>query len=226
MSNAAIAARLKTVRTRIASAAIRSGRRSDEIRILAVTKAHGKDAVLAGHGAGLTDFGENFAREAIAKMGEVGPGGTWHFIGQLQSNKTRLIAEHFDWVHTAIRERIVLRLATQRPEDAPPLNTCIQVRMQPEDTRPALPPEQVAQLAELIRAQPRLRLRGLMGIPMPDSPRVAYSNLRSLFDRLNQAGLNLDTLSMGMTADLETAVECGATLVRVGTALFGPRPQR
>ena len=226
MSKADIAARLNAVRARIANAADRAGRNPEEIRILAVTKAHGKEAVLAGLGAGLTDFGENFTQDALAKMGEAGPGATWHFIGQLQSNKTRLIAEHFDWMHTAIRERIVLRLAAQRPDDASPLNVCIQVRMQAEDTRPALPPEGVAELAELIRAQPRLKLRGLMGIPMPGAPREAYSNLRSLFDRLNQAGLNLDTLSMGMTADLETAVECGATLVRVGTALFGPRPAR
>lgn len=224
MSKADIAARLKAVRARVASAAALADRRPEEIRILAVTKAHGKDAVLAGLRAGLTDFGENFAQEALAKMGEVGPGATWHFIGQLQSNKTRLVAEHFDWVHTVIRERIVLRLATQRPDDAPPLNTCIQVRMQPEDTRPALHPERVAELAELIQAQPRLRLRGLMGMPMPDAPRAAYLRLRALFDELNDAGMNLDTLSMGMTADLETAVECGATLVRVGTALFGPRP--
>ena len=226
MSKDDIAARLNAVRARIASAADRAGRDPGEIRILAVTKAHGKDAVLAGLGAGLTHFGENFAQEVLAKIGEVGPGATWHFIGRLQSNKTRLVAEHFDWVHTAIRERIALRLATQRPEDAPPLNACIQVRMQPDDTRPALPPEGVAELAELIRAQPRLKLRGLMGMPMPGAPREAYSGLRSLFDRLNQAGMDLDTLSMGMTADLETAVECGATLVRVGTALFGPRPQR
>ena len=226
MSKADIATRLNAVRARIASAADRAGRNPEEIRILAVTKAHGKEAVLAGLRAGLNGFGENFTREALAKMGEVGPGPTWHFIGRLQSNKTRLVAEHFDWMHTAIRERIVLRLATQRPDDAPPLNVCIQVRMQAKDTRPALPPERVAELSELISAQPRLKLRGLMGIPMPGAPREAYSNLRSLFDRLNQAGLNLDTLSMGMTADLETAVECGATLVRVGTALFGPRPAR
>ncbi|MDE0245397.1 MAG: YggS family pyridoxal phosphate-dependent enzyme [Gammaproteobacteria bacterium] len=226
MSKDEIAARLNAVRARIASAANRAGRDPGEIRILAVTKAHGKDAVLAGLGAGLTQFGENFAQEALAKIGAVGSGATWHFIGRLQSNKTRLVAEHFDWVHTAIRERIVLRLATQRPADAPPLNACIQVRMQADDARPALPPEGVAELAELIRAQPRLKLRGLMGMPMPGAPREAYSGLRSLFDRLNQAGMDLDTLSMGMTADLETAVECGATLVRVGTALFGPRPQR
>ncbi len=226
MSKDDIAARLNAVRARIASAADRSGRDPGEIRILAVTKAHGKDAVLAGLGAGLTQFGENFAQEALAKIDEVGAGATWHFIGRLQSNKTRLVAENFDWVHTAIRERIVLRLAMQRPQDAPPLNVCIQVRMQSDDARPALPPEGVSELAELIRAQPRLKLRGLMGMPMPGAPREAYSGLRSLFDRLNQAGMDLDTLSMGMTADLETAVECGATLVRVGTALFGPRPQR
>lgn len=226
MSNTEVAARLQALRARIATAASRAGRNPDEVRILAVTKAHGADAVLAGLAAGLADFGENFAQEGIAKMREVNPGANWHFIGQLQSNKTRLIAEHFDWVHTVIRERIVLRLAAQRPVSVPPLNVCIQVRMQADDDRPALPPERVPELATLVREQPRLRLRGLMGLPLPDAPRDAYLRLRTLYDELSASGMNLDTLSMGMTADLETAVECGATLVRIGTALFGPRPAR
>lgn len=217
---------MQALRARIRSAAARSGRNPDEVRILAVSKAHGSDSVLAGVAAGLTDFGENFTREGIAKMREVGPGATWHFIGQVQSNKTRLIAEHYDWVHTVIRRRIVRRLAAQRPGDAPPLQVCIQVRMQDEDGRPALPPAEVAELAALVREQPRLRLRGLMGLPLPDAPREAYLRLRALYDELNEAGMNFDTLSMGMTADLETAVECGASLVRIGTALFGPRPAR
>ena len=226
MSNTEVAARLQALRARIATAASRAGRNPDEARILAVTKAHGADAVLAGLAAGLSEFGENFAREGIAKMREVDPGANWHFIGQLQSNKTRQVAEHFDWVQTVIRERIVLRLAAQRPVNVPPLNVCIQVRMQEEDTRPALPPERVPELATLVREQPRLRLRGLMGLPLPDAPRDAYLRLRALYDELSASGMNLDTLSMGMTADLETAVECGATLVRIGTALFGPRPAR
>ena len=226
MSKRKVAARLEVLRARIARATARAGRSPDEVRILAVTKAHGSDAVIAGLAAGLTDFGENFAQEGIAKMAGLDGIASWHFIGQLQSNKTRQVAEHFDWVHTAIRERIVQRLAAQRPEGAPPLNVCIQVRMQPEDTRPALPPQDVTGLAELIRAQPRLRLRGLMGMPLRDAPAEAYLRLRAQFDQLNASGLNLDTLSMGMTADLETAVECGANLVRVGTALFGPRPAR
>lgn len=226
VSNTEVAARLKALRSRITTAAARAGRDPGEVRILAVTKAHGAGAVLAGVAAGLTDFGENFAQEGIAKMREVDPGATWHFIGQLQSNKTRQVAEHFDWVHTVIRERIVLRLAAQRPVGVPPLNVCVQVRMQAEDIRPALPPEQVSELAELIQAQPRLKLRGLMGMPLPDATREAYLRLRALYDELNEAGMSLDTLSMGMTADLETAVESGATLVRIGTALFGPRPAR
>ena len=226
MSNTGVAARLQALRARIESAAGRAGRNPDEVGILAVSKAHGSDSVLAGLAAGLSDFGENFAREGIGKMREVGPGATWHFIGQVQSNKTRLIAEHYDWVHTVIRRRIVRRLAAQRPGDTPPLQVCIQVRMQDEDGRPALPPAEVAELTALVREQPRLRLRGLMGLPLPDAPREAYLHLRALYDELNEAGMNLDTLSMGMTADLETAVECGATLVRIGTALFGPRPAR
>ena len=219
-----IANRLQAVRARIAAAAQRAGRAPEEVRILAVTKAHGKEAVRAGLAAGLSEFGENFVREGIAKMDSVEPVANWHFIGQLQSNKTRMVAERYDWVHTVMRERIALRLNEQRPAQAPPLNVCIQVRMQEQDTRPALPPEEVRGLAELIRAQPRLRLRGLMGLPLPGAPRDAYIRLRALLDQLNQAGMNLDTLSMGMTADLETAVACGSTLVRVGTGLFGPRP--
>ncbi|MDE0489504.1 MAG: YggS family pyridoxal phosphate-dependent enzyme [Gammaproteobacteria bacterium] len=221
-----IAARLAVVRETIGEAAGRAGRASQEIRILAVTKAHGKDLVRAALEAGLTDLGENYVQEGIAKMEETGPGVRWHFIGRVQSNKTRAIAQHYDWVHTLTRERIALRLSAQRPAESAPLNVCIQVCMQDADARPALPAEEVPGLAALIGAQPRLRLRGLMGMPKPDAPRDAYLRLRSLFDELNAAGLNLDTLSMGMTADLETAVECGATLVRVGTALFGPRPQR
>lgn len=226
VSNTEVAARLQALRARVASAAARAGRDPEEVRILAVTKAHGADAVQAGLAAGLRDFGENFAQEGIAKMDEVGPGAAWHFIGQLQSNKTRQVAEQFDWVHTVIRERIMRRLAAQRPEAVPPLQVCIQVRMQAEDTRPALPPKQVSELAELIQAQPRLKLRGLMGMPLPDAPREAYLRLRSLYDELNEAGMNLDTLSMGMTTDLEIAIESGANLVRIGTALFGPRPSR
>ena len=221
-----IAARLAAVRERIGDAAARAGRAAQDVRVLAVTKAHGKDVVRAALEAGLMDLGENYVREGIAKMEGAGNGARWHFIGQLQSNKTRAVAEHYDWVHTLTRERIAMRLNAQRPAELPPLNICIQVRMQDEDPRPALPPDEVPGLAQLINAQPRLRLRGLMGIPLPDAPREAYLRLRSLFDELNASGLNLDTLSMGMTADLETAVECGATMVRVGTALFGPRSSR
>ena len=226
MNEGEIAARVAVTRERIARAAERAGRAPQDIRILAVTKAHGADVACAALAAGLADFGENYVHEGIAKMEATGSGPRWHFIGRIQSNKTRAIAEHYDWVHTLTRERNAQRLNAQRPPQSPPLNVCIQVRMQEADTRPALPPEEVPGLAALIGAQPRLRLRGLMGMPMPDAPRDAYLRLRSLFDQLNAGGLNLDTLSMGMTADLETAVECGATLVRVGTALFGPRPKR
>ena len=226
MDKTEIANRLQVVRARIAEAAQRAGRAPEEVRILAVTKAHGREAVRAGLAAGLTDFGENFAHEGIAKMNSVETLATWHFIGQLQSNKTRLVAEHYDWVHAVMRERIAVRLSTQRPGQAQPLNVCIQVRMQEQDIRPALPPGEVPGLAELIDAQPRLRLRGLMGLPLPGAPRDAYKDLGALFDELRQSRADLDTLSMGMTGDLETAVECGATLLRVGTGLFGPRPAR
>ena len=221
-----IAVRLAVVRQRIGKAAEQAGREPQHTCILAVTKGHGSDVVRAAASAGLTDFGENYVHEGIAKMEKAVPRACWHFIGRMQSNKTRAVAQHYDWVHTLARERIALRLNSQRPEESQPLNVCIQVRMQDDDPRPALPAEEAPALAALISAQPRLRLRGLMGLPMPDAPRYAYLRLRSLFDELNANGLNLDTLSMGMTADLETAVECGATLVRVGTALFGSRPPR
>ncbi len=226
MKEAQLASRLQVVRARIDAAAKREGLSSLNVRILAVSKAHGVEAVRAARRAGLADFGENYVDEALAKMDALGPAGArWHFIGRLQSNKARLVAERFDWVHTVIRERDVLRLNARRPADSPPLNVCIQVRMQDGDERPALPADEVPGLAALIGAQDRLRLRGLMGMPMPGAPDDAYRRLRALFDELNGSGLDLDTLSMGMTADLETAVECGATLVRVGTALFGPRPR-
>ncbi len=218
-----IAARLAAIRERIALAA---GKTSEEIRLVAVTKAHGKDMVRAATAAGLSDFGENYIREGIAKMEAAGPGANWHFIGRVQSNKTRAAATHYDWVHTLIHERTALRLNAQRPPGLPPLSVCLQVRMQEEDTRPALSPGAVPELASLVAAQPRLRLRGLMGLPLPGAPAKAYLRLRALFDELNAAGMNLDTLSMGMTGDLEIATECGATLVRVGAGLFGPRPPR
>ena len=226
MKEGEIGERLLAVRTRIGAAAKRVGRSPQCVRVLAVSKAHDAEVVRAGLAAGLTDFGENYAAEAIAKMSTLGLGATWHFIGRLQSNKTRLVAEQFDWVHTVMRERDVMRLNAQRPAESSRLNVCIQVRMQEGDSRPAAPAQEVPALAALIDAQPRLRLRGLMGMPMPGAPRSAYLRLRSLFEELNRSALSLDTLSMGMTADLETAVECGATLVRLGTALFGPRPSR
>jgi len=226
MTEGEIVGRLAAVRERIAAAAKRGGRSPQGVCLLAVSKAHGVEVVRAALRAGLTDFGENYVGEAVAKMDALGSSNaSWHFIGRLQSNKARLVAERFDWVHTVIRERDVLRLNVRRPADSPPLNVCIQVRMQGDDARPALPADEVPGLAALIGAQERLRLRGLMGMPMPDAPCDAYLCLRALFDELNGSGLGLDTLSMGMTADLETAVECGATLVRVGTALFGPRPR-
>ncbi|MCY4156021.1 MAG: YggS family pyridoxal phosphate-dependent enzyme [Gammaproteobacteria bacterium] len=226
MTEGEIVGRLAAVRARIVAAAKRGRLSPQDVRILAVSKAHGAEVVRAALRAGLTDFGENYVGEAVAKMDAPrSSGARWHFIGRLQSNKARLVAERFDWMHTVIRERDVLRLNARRPADSPPLNVCIQVRMQDGDDRPALPADEAPGLAALIGAQKRLRLRGLMGMPMPGAPDDAYRRLRALFDELNGSGLGLDTLSMGMTADLETAVECGATLVRVGTALFGPRPR-
>jgi len=222
------APRLAAVRARIAAAAEACGRDPAEIRIIGVAKLKPAAAVAEALDAGLTDIGENFVQEALDKMDALGGRqATWHFIGALQSNKTRPVAERFDWVHSVDRPKIARRLCDQRPLQAPPLNVCIQVHLGDESTKSGASPADVPSLAAEITRLPRLRLRGLMAVPPPDADfdrqRAWCRQLRKLFETLRRGGADLDTLSMGMSDDLEAAIAEGATHVRIGTALFGAR---
>jgi len=223
-----IAAKLQTVRARIVAACLAAGRDPAEVSLLAVSKTFGPEAVAEACAAGQTSFGENYIQEAVEKMAAL-PGLPieWHCIGPVQSNKTRLVAEKFAWVHTVDRLKIAQRLGEQRPPELPPLQVCIQVNVDGGMTKSGVSPEQVLELARQVAALPRLQLRGLMCIPEPApdfvSACVVFAKVKGVFDQLNQAGLRLDTLSMGMTSDLEAAIHSGSTLVRVGTAIFGGR---
>jgi len=222
--------RLQAVKSRIARACAAAGRDPRDIVLVAVSKTFPADAVRAAHAAGQRDFGENHAQDAVAKIDALGDLDlVWHFIGPVQSNKTRSIAAHFAWVHSIDRLKIAERLAAQRPEALPPLQACIQVNVSGEATKSGVAPAEAPALARAVAALPRLRLRGLMAIPEPtDDPelqRRRFESLRDLKDRLAADGLALDTLSMGMSDDLEAAIAAGATMVRVGTAIFGARPR-
>ena len=221
--------RLAAVRARIASAAAAAGRSPDAVRLLAVSKTRPPEDVAALQALGQDAFGENYVREAEAKMDALRSLAIeWHYIGRVQANKTRTLAERFDWVHGLAELHHARRLSEQRPRHLPPLSVCIQVNVSGESTKGGVAPDAVAVLAGEVSALPRLRLRGLMAIPAPSdsiaAQRRPYRLLRELRDRLTADGLELDTLSMGMSDDLEAAILEGATLVRIGTALFGPRP--
>lgn len=220
-----IADNITTVAARIAAAAQAAGRDSASIGLLAVSKTKPAAAVREAHAAGLRDFGENYLQEALGKQAELTDLPlSWHFIGPIQSNKTRAIAEHFDWVHSVDRLKIAQRLSEQRPADLAPLNICIQVNVSGEASKSGCTPADLPALAAAISALPNLKLRGLMAIPEPTEERAeqdaAFATVRTLQDSLN---LPLDTLSMGMSHDLESAIAQGATWVRIGTALFGAR---
>ena len=220
---------LQSVLARIAQAAARAGRDPASVRLLAVSKQQPESMVRAAAAAGQREFGENYVQEGADKVDELAdvPGLVWHFIGQLQANKTREVAARFDWVHTVDRERIAARLSAQRPHHAPPLQVLLQVRLADEAGKGGVAPAEVPALATAVAALPRLQLRGLMCIPPPaadlEAQRAPFRRLRELLETLNSAGHRLDTLSMGMSDDLEAAVLEGATIVRVGTAIFGRR---
>jgi PLP dependent protein len=219
---------LAAVRTRIAQAASSAGRSADSVTLLAVSKGQPVESIRVAASAGLTDIGESYLAEALEKMDALGDlPVTWHFIGRLQANKTRHVAERFAWVHGLDRLKIAERLAAQRPFHAPALNVCIQVNLAGEASKGGVPPAQVPDLAAAVAALPRLALRGLMCIPPeetdPGRQREWFARLRALRDSLNAGGLALDTLSMGMSGDFEAAIQEGATIVRVGTAIFGNR---
>jgi PLP dependent protein len=224
--------KLQEVKGRIDRAVSAAGRPAASVTLLAVSKTFGADAVLQAHAAGQTAFGENYVQEALDKiqaLAAIRNQLQWHFIGPLQSNKTRGVAEAFDWVHAVDRLKIAQRLAEQRPTHLPPLNLCLQVNISGEASKSGVLPADLPALALAVAALPtgRVRLRGLMAIPEPEADLVAqrapHRALHELFNRLNSQGLALDTLSMGMSADLEAAVFEGATIVRVGSAIFGAR---
>ncbi len=227
---ATIAANIQQVRTRIAGACAQSQRAVQSVTLLAVSKTVSDAAVREAFAAGQRAFGENYVREGLDKVGRMADlrdAIEWHLIGPLQSNKTRVVAEQFDWVHSVDRLKIAQRLSEQRPAHLPPLQLCLQVNISGEASKSGLRPAEVPAVAHAVAALPRLVLRGLMAIPEPCADpvaqRVPHRALHELLQSLNASGLALDTLSMGMTADLEAAVLEGATLVRVGTAIFGAR---
>ena len=225
-----IADNLQAVRTRIEAAAKACGRDPKSISLLAVSKTWPAESVRAAAAAGQCAFGENYVQEGVAKCAAMADLGLeWHFIGPLQSNKTRLVAESFDWVHSIDRLKVAERLSAQRPAQMPPLQVCIQVNVDGEATKSGCLPGEALALAEAVRRLPRIILRGLMAIPAPsDDPaaqRKPLARLAALAAEMRSAGLPIDTLSMGMSHDLEAAVLEGATVVRVGTAIFGERSQ-
>jgi pyridoxal phosphate enzyme (YggS family) len=212
----------------LAKAAAEAGRPADHIRLLAVSKTKPVAAILEAADAGQRDFGENFVQEGLQKIERCGRDDlVWHFIGHLQSNKTRPVAEHFNWIHTVDRLKIARRLSEQRPPLAPPLNVCIEVNVDAEPSKSGVSPEALPALARDVAALPRLKLRGLMCLPAIregfDEQRRPFAALRELLESLNEEGMALDTLSMGMSADYAAAIQEGATIVRVGTAIFGAR---
>ena len=219
---------LQRVRERIAAACASAQRDVTEVTLLAVAKTFGPEAVREAHAAGQAAFGENYIQEAVEKAALLADLPLqWHCIGPIQSNKTRLVATHFDWAHTVDRLKTAQRLSDQRPPDLPPLQVCIQVNVDGGPTKAGVAPDEALALAREVALLPRLKLRGLMSLPEPAPDFVAQKDLhmraRSLFDQLRQAGIYIDTLSMGMTADLEAAIHAGSTMVRVGTAVFGGR---
>jgi len=217
------------VRRRIDAAEARYGRLPGSVRLLAVGKGHDAGVLAQLAQLGVTEFGENYLDEAVAKQAILSvPGLCWHFIGRIQSNKTREIASRFDWVESVDRLAIARRLNDQRPATLPALNLCLQVRIGDESSKGGVDPGELPELAAAVARLPRLRLRGLMAIPRPvvglDAQRAQFAVLRQEFESLCAAGYELDTLSMGMSDDLEAAIAEGATVVRIGSALLGPRP--
>jgi pyridoxal phosphate enzyme (YggS family) len=222
---------LQRVHERIAAACAQAQRPVTDVTLLAVSKTFGPEAVREAYDAGQRAFGENYIQEAVEKIALLRELPLqWHCIGPVQSNKTRLVATHFDWVHTIDRLKIAQRLSEQRPPELPPLQVCIQVNIDGGATKAGVAPKEVAALAAEIAQLPRLKLRGLMTIPEPAddfaTQRALHQRTRAVFDQLKEAGLPLDTLSMGMTTDMEAAIVAGSTMVRVGTAIFGGRPAK
>lgn len=223
-----IAQNFQTVQSRLAAACHAAGRQRSAVCLLAVSKTFDAGAVAQAHAAGQIAFGENYIQEAVQKIEALRHLGLqWHCIGPVQSNKTRLVAEHFDWVQSVDRLKTAQRLSEQRPGHLAPLQVCIQVNADGGATKSGVLPQDALALAQQVAALPNLRLRGIMSIPEPAPDFAAacavFASIKAVFDRLNTAGLSLDTLSMGMSADMEAAIRSGSTMVRVGTAIFGGR---
>ena len=224
----AISAALQVCRQRISTACATSGRGPDCTHLLAVSKTFPASAIREAYAAGQTRFGESYVQEAVDKLAELADLPLeWHFIGPLQSNKTRAVAERFLWVHSVDREKIARRLSEQRPAHLPPLNVCLQVNISGEASKHGVAPDAALALARTVSQLPRLRLRGFMAIPEATSDlallRERFHQVAALLANGQAMGLDLDTLSMGMSGDLEAAIQEGATMVRVGTAIFGAR---
>jgi PLP dependent protein len=222
---------IRAVRERMARAAAQAGRSAQSVTLLAVSKAQPVHMVRAAAACGIADFGESYLQEALGKLAALQDLPlTWHFVGQLQANKTRPVAESFGWVHAVDRRKLAERLSAQRPAHAAPLNVCLQVNLAGETTKGGVTAAELPALAAAVAPLPGIRLRGLMCIPPEEADaerqRAWFRKLRQLFVALNEGGAGLDTLSMGMSGDFEAAILEGATLVRIGTALFGPRPAR
>ncbi|MEM7053556.1 MAG: YggS family pyridoxal phosphate-dependent enzyme [Pseudomonadota bacterium] len=220
-------ARLCAVQQRMSDACSQSGRSVREIQLLAVSKTRSASEIRALHALGVRAFGENHLTEAQAKQTELDDLAlAWHFIGPIQSNKTRVIAQQFDWVQSVDREKIIHRLADQRPSERPPLNVLIQVNIDEEPQKAGCSEHEISDLADLIAAQSRLRLRGLMAIPAADAAQSqrAFERMHVAFAQLARECQTIDTLSIGMSGDLEAAIAAGSSMIRIGTALFGPRP--
>ena len=229
ISSYTIADPLAKVTARIQQAAKAAGRHDETVRLIAVSKTQSAEAVAQAYTCGQRDFGENYLQEALEKQAALTQlsGIVWHFIGPIQSNKTRPIAEHFAWIHSIDREKVAQRLNDQRPADLAPLQVCLQVNIDDETTKSGISLAELPRLAEVVRDLPRLQLRGLMAIPAatnnPDQQRAAFAKLREALQLLLTQGYTLDTLSMGMSGDMEAAIAEGATMVRVGTDIFGKR---
>ncbi len=219
---------LRKIRDLLAETAVNAGRSRDSVELLAVSKKQPVSLIIEAASAGQRDFGENQVQEGIDKITEItDPELTWHFIGHLQTNKTRPVAEHFSWVHSVDRLKTARRLSDQRPEELGDLNVCIQVNVDEEASKSGIPVDETRELATAILELPRLRLRGLMCLPAIrhdfESQREPFRRLRELADDLRAAGIPIDTLSMGMSDDFRAAIAEGSTIVRIGTAVFGPR---
>jgi pyridoxal phosphate enzyme (YggS family) len=219
---------LALIKDLLAFSAVEAGRKPDAVALLAVSKKQPVSSILAAAAAGQRDFGENFVKEGLEKINKTrGQNLTWHFIGHLQTNKSRLVAENFDWVHTIDKLKTARRLSEQRPETLAPLNVCLQVNVDDEESKSGVAPEALPELAAAVAELPGLSLRGLMCLPAArlgfEAQRVPFARLRKMAESLSAIGCCTDTLSMGMSGDYRAAIFEGATIVRIGTAIFGPR---